>query len=109
MPSLRNILVNPSAEVRWLPKASDGAVVEVQVAGLLCNAVCARRVGKALRGLPGVTEVRFQGAGDTFLVRFGDTTPPESQFHQAVRGQVVLPGLRRWLERAGRGKRSSPD
>ncbi len=99
MPDLRNILVNPRATVRRAEYAEGQGSAEVHVAGLLCNVVCAKRVGGALRRLPGVTEVSFYPKADTFIVSFAGKPLGESPIHDAVAGQVLFRGVRRWLER----------
>ncbi len=99
MPDLRNILVNPRAVVRWPVNADRQGTAEVYVAGLLCNVVCARRVGGALRCLPGVTEVAFHPEEDTFIVSFAGKPLDEGTFHDAVARRVLFRGVRRWLER----------
>ncbi|MBI4203237.1 MAG: cation transporter [Chloroflexi bacterium] len=101
MPSLGNILVEPKPSVSSSTDGKEG-LARVHVTGLMCNAVCARRVGQALGRLPGVTKVQFHGASDTFTLWFDGPPVEERDLHEAVARQVLFPRLRCWLGWLGR-------
>lgn len=83
-------------------RGSTGPTAEVRVAGLMCDSLCVRRVHGALESLPGVSDVRFVAADDTFVVSGSEDLPGENEMQAAVARQVVLPRMRRWLGWAGK-------
>ena len=98
MPHIRNLLVEPGARAYWSSKNSDGYVeVEIVVSGLVCNGICAKRVGQGLHALPGVTNVGFQPERDTFFVTAPAEIANSLAFDNIIKRQVIGLWIRRLL------------
>lgn len=78
------------------PRSGRSAVL-VHVDGLACSSICVRRTESALRGLPGVVEVRFLSGPDRFTVETSGPPPDAQAVERAVSAVVVAPWARRFL------------
>ena len=101
MPRLANLLRRPEvtsvAPAAPSDPGSGRSAVLVHVDGLACNSLCVRRTESALRGLPGVVEVRFAPGPDRFTVETSGPPPDRAQVDRAVHAVVVAPWARRVL------------
>ena len=110
MPSFGNIAVNPKAHVvEDAPAAGEGkrkAVVAVE--GLVCNAVCVRRVLTSLETQPYVATVTREPDSDAFIVTYHGPTARGEELAAAALAPVVAPGLRVFIERLWARLRRAP-
>ena len=109
MPHVRNLMVEPGARAYWSSEDGDGYVEgEIVVVGLVCNSICANRVGQALKALPGVTNVDFHPEKDMFQV----TAPVEIAnglaFDNIIKQQVIGLWVRRLLATIARKLKVKP-
>lgn len=100
MPHWRHLWHDPRALVEGAepdPARPGLFRVRVRVEGLVCG-LCAARAQAGLARLPGVLSVRFDPTRDAFDLLTAQ--PPDAgAVDRAVRSRVILPGLRRWLDR----------
>ena len=110
MPSFSNIAVNPKAHVlEDAPVAGEGgrrALVAVE--GLVCNAVCVRRVLNSLETQPYVSSVAHEPASDAFAITYHGTTARGEELAATALAPVVAPGLREFVERLWGHLRRAP-
>lgn len=109
MPHVRNLMVEPGARAYWSLEDGDGYVEgEIVVVGLVCNSICANRVGQALKALPGVTNVGFHPEKDMFRI----TAPVEIAnglaFDNIIKRQVIGLWVRRLLATIARNLKAKP-
>ena len=110
MPSFRNIAVSPKAHVlEDVPVDGEGgrrAVVAVE--GLVCNAVCVRRVLISLETQPYVASVTHEPASDAFAIAYHGPTARGEELAATAVSPVVAPGLRAFVERLWTRLRRAP-
>ena len=98
---LHRLLTNPRTRVL----SRDGEVTRLQVAGLVCDRVCAARTASALRKIDGVRDVRVDFDSGVAMVR--GTPAPDEAYERAVASVVAGRPVREAIERFARALRRS--
>ena len=102
-------MVEPGARAYWSSEDGDGYVEgEIVVVGLVCNSICAKRVGQALKALPGVTNVDFHPEKDMFQVTAPVEIANSLAFDNIIKQQVIGLWVRRLLARIARNLKAKP-
>lgn len=99
---IHRLLRYPRAQVQ----TRDGDATRLRIQGLVCDSVCAARTKRALEALPEVERVQIdfeRGEATVYGRPHGDDV-----YRRAIDRAVAGKRLRRWIERLGGGRGTSP-